>query len=68
MVIPAAVRAALGLEAGDELRLRVEGGRIVIERPTDAVAALQALTAHIPRGHSLVDELLAERRAAAARE
>jgi len=68
VVIPVAVRSALGLKAGDELHLRVEGGRVVLERPTDAVAALKALTARIPRGRSLVDELIEERRAAAERE
>ena len=68
VVIPAAVRAELGLEPGDELRLRIEGGRLLLERPTDAIAALKALTAHIPRGRSLVDELIAERRAAAEGE
>ena len=68
LVIPAGVRQALGLEAGDELRLRVEGGRVVIERRTDAVAALKAVGASIPRGRSLVDELLEERRAEAEAE
>ena len=68
IVIPAAVRADLELDPGTELRLRVEGGRIVLERPTDAIAALKALGAQIPRGRSLVDELLAERRAEVERE
>lgn len=67
VVIPAAVRGALGLKPGDELRLRVESGRIVIERPVDAVAALKALGAQIPVGRSLVDELLEDRRAEATR-
>ncbi|HVE98986.1 MAG TPA: AbrB/MazE/SpoVT family DNA-binding domain-containing protein [Mycobacteriales bacterium] len=68
VVIPAAVRAELELEPGTELRLRVEGGRVVLERPTDAIAALKALGARIPAGRSLVDELIEERRAEAARE
>jgi len=67
VVIPAAVREALELGPGDELRLRVESGRIVLERPTNAVAALRALAADVPKGRSLVEELLAERRAEAAR-
>ncbi|HVF20348.1 MAG TPA: AbrB/MazE/SpoVT family DNA-binding domain-containing protein [Mycobacteriales bacterium] len=66
VVIPAGIRAVLGLRAGDELRVRVVDGRITLERritPAEAVAALQALVAHLPRERSIVDELLADRRA-----
>ena len=68
LVIPADVRTALGLEPGDRLHLHVSGGRLVLERPGDAVAELRALGRSMPRPRSLVDELLAERRAAAAAE
>ena len=68
LVIPADVRAALGLLPGDRLHLSVTGGRLVLERPQDAAAELRGLAAPIPRTRSLVDELLAERRAAAASE
>ncbi len=68
LVIPVAVRDALGLSAGDELHLRLQGSRLVLERPQDAVAELRALGSRLPRSRSLVEELLAERRAAADTE
>jgi AbrB family looped-hinge helix DNA binding protein len=66
LVIPAEVRAALGLAPGDPLHLHVDDGRVVLERPQDAVAALRQLGASLTRDRSLVEELLAERRAEAA--
>lgn len=68
LVIPADIRAALGLSPGDRLHLHVAGGRLVLERPDDAVAELRRLGATVPRSRSLVEELLADRRAAAAAE
>jgi AbrB family looped-hinge helix DNA binding protein len=68
LVIPAEVRQALGLSPGDRLHLHVVGGRLILERPEHAVAELRRLGATVPRTRSLVDELLAERRAAAAAE
>lgn len=66
LVIPAEVRAALGLAPGDQLHLHVSGQRLVIERQQDAAAALRGLASNVPKSRSLVDELLAERRLAAA--
>jgi len=68
LVIPAEVRTALGLAAGDRLHLSLSGGRLVLERPEDAVQELRGLGAGVPAARSLVDELLAERRAAARAE
>jgi AbrB family looped-hinge helix DNA binding protein len=68
LVIPADVRATLGLTPGDRLHLHVSGGRLVLERPADAVTELRRLAAQVPRTRSLVDELIAERRTAAAAE
>ncbi|MDF1521383.1 MAG: AbrB/MazE/SpoVT family DNA-binding domain-containing protein [Trueperaceae bacterium] len=68
VVLPAHFRRALGLEVGDPLIASVEGGRIMLE-PTDA--ALERLIARFDAaggGPSVVDELIAERRAAACRE
>lgn len=65
VVIPADIRAALGLTAGDRLHLHLGNGRLVLERPEDALAELRLLGTTIPQARSLVDELLAERRAAA---
>ncbi|MFT4299407.1 MAG: AbrB/MazE/SpoVT family DNA-binding domain-containing protein [Aeromicrobium sp.] len=64
IVIPAEVRAALGLEPGEELRVSVEGRAVVLQRQRDAVRALWGY-AKRDDGRSLVDELIAERRAAA---
>ena len=64
LVIPAEVRSALGLRPGDVLHLQVEDQRLVLQRPRDAAAQLRGL-GRVPDGRSLVDELLAERRAEA---
>jgi antitoxin PrlF len=68
LVIPAEVRAALGLAAGDRLHLHLVGARLVLERPQDAAAELRTLGSTVSRSRSLVEELLADRRAAAATE
>ena len=68
LVIPAEVRAALGLAPGDRLHLHLSGPRLVLERQQDAVAELRRLAANVPKTRSLVEELLAERRLAAASE
>jgi antitoxin PrlF len=68
LVIPAEIRAALGLAPGDRLHLQLVGSHLVLERQQDAATELRGLGASIPRSRSLVDELLAERRLAAASE
>ena len=68
LVIPADVRAALGLLPGDRLHLHLDGRRLVLQRQQDAVTQLRGLAANIPQDRSLVAELLAERRLAAAAE
>lgn len=68
IVIPAGVRNALGLAPGDRLHLHVRGTTVVLERPSEAVAELRRLAAPVAQSRSLVEELLAERRAAAAAE
>jgi len=68
LVIPAEVRAALGLASGDRLHLHVAGDRLILERPEHAAAELRRLGSTIPRSRSLVEELLSERRAAAVDE
>ena len=68
VVIPADVRAALGLQPGDELHLHLNGRQLVLERPVDALGQLRGLATTVPTGRSLVDELLAERRREVAEE
>ena len=65
LVIPVEIRDALGLRAGDQLHLQLSGRRVVLQRPTDATVALRGLLADVPSSRSLVDELIAERHAAA---
>lgn len=68
LVIPVDVRVALGLEPGDQLHLYVAGTRLVLERPQDAVNELRAIAHGVSKSRSFVDELLLERRLAAAAE
>jgi AbrB family looped-hinge helix DNA binding protein len=65
LVIPVAMRAALGLEAGSKLVARLVDGAIVLEPMGAAIARAQAMVArYVPANVSLADELIAERRAA----
>jgi len=69
LVVPVNIRRALQLEEGEVLVARVEEDRLVLERPRAALGRLQrAFRDAVPEGVSLVDELLADRRAEAARE
>jgi AbrB family looped-hinge helix DNA binding protein len=68
LVIPAPLRRRLGIEAGDVLVARAEDDRLVLERREAVLARLQRRFAKVPANVSLVDELLAERRAEARRE
>lgn len=68
LVIPAALRKALHLKPGDRLMARQEGETLVLERRAAIEKRLQDRFRHIPKEVSLVDELIAERRAEAAKE
>jgi len=69
IVVPAAFRAALGMEVGEQVLLRVEDGELRVFTPQEGIRKAQELLRHyIPEGVSLADELIAERRAEAARE
>lgn len=68
LVIPATLRKTLGLHPGDRLMARVEDGRLVLETREQILARVKAHSAKVPPGVSLVEELLAERRAEALRE
>ena len=69
VVIPARLRQTLGLKPGDRLVAGVDGQRLILERRDEVLARLQASFADaVPAGVSLVDELIAERRAEASRE
>jgi AbrB family looped-hinge helix DNA binding protein len=69
IVIPAAQRKALRLKVGDEVVLRVEDEELRIMSLDQAVRRAQrAVRKYVPKGVRLSDELIAERRAEAARE
>lgn len=68
IVIPAAVREAMGLGVGEELILRIEDRRLVLERREDAARRLKERFSKVPPGKSLSKELIAERREEAKRE
>lgn len=68
VVIPAHLRKALDLRQGDKLVIHQVGQSIVLVRRAELVKRMQARFAGIDTGDSLADELIAERRSAAACE
>jgi AbrB family looped-hinge helix DNA binding protein len=69
VVIPAEMRRELGIEPGETLMARVESHRLVLERRDEILARLRRETRGTrAEGASVVDELIAERRAEARRE
>ena len=68
MVLPAHLRERLNVAEGGMIIIHEEEGRLVIESADDAVRRAQAIVRrHAPHVASVVDELLAERRAEAER-
>lgn len=67
LVVPAAVREELELEEGSQLVLSVVDHELRLEKARDIVMAGRGMFAD-RSGRNLVDELLEERRAEAARE
>jgi bifunctional DNA-binding transcriptional regulator/antitoxin component of YhaV-PrlF toxin-antitoxin module len=69
VIIPATAIAELGLRASDSVSASLVDGEIVVDTLDAAIKRMQAeVRRHVPEGVSLVDELIAERRAEAARE
>jgi len=72
VTIPAALRRELGIDPGTTVVAYVEEGRLVLERRAHLLARLQARVAEASAASgqtsSVVEELLAERRAEAAAE
>ncbi|NIJ11115.1 bifunctional DNA-binding transcriptional regulator/antitoxin component of YhaV-PrlF toxin-antitoxin module [Saccharomonospora amisosensis] len=68
--IPAPLRRAAAVEPGQRLVPDVEDGRVVLEEWGHLLRRVQHRVAAQTKGHSgsAVDELIAERRAEAARE
>jgi AbrB family looped-hinge helix DNA binding protein len=69
IVLPREIRDALGAEEGATYVARVEDGRLVLESRAAILARMQERWRGVaPPEVSLVDELIAERRAEATRE
>src|SRR4051812_12340714 len=66
VVLPAEFRKALGLCPGDTVTLMLVDGEIHIFTPEHTIKRAQEwVRSFVPEGRSLVDELIAERRAEA---
>jgi AbrB family looped-hinge helix DNA binding protein len=69
LVIPAAMRAAMGCQDGGRLVARLVDGTLVLEPIEVAIRRAQAMVRqYIPRDAGLADELVAERHLAAEHE
>jgi AbrB family looped-hinge helix DNA binding protein len=69
VVIPAEMRRELEIEPGETLMAHVESHRLVLERREQILERLRGeLRGKVPADVSVVDELIAERRADARRE
>jgi AbrB family looped-hinge helix DNA binding protein len=69
IVIPAAIREAMGLRAGDTLEVSLEEDGLRLRTQRQMIARAQAMVQKIfGPGRSLSDELIAERRLEAKRE
>jgi AbrB family looped-hinge helix DNA binding protein len=67
IVIPADIRELLGVKEGDVLLGTFKDGRLTLKSVATTIADVRAMLGPF-EGLSMVDELLAERRAEAARE
>ncbi len=69
VVIPVEIRKALDLKEGDTVLWELVDGEARLTSRREQLRRAQALVRrHVPEGVSLVDELLAERRAESGRE
>ncbi len=70
VVIPAALRTALGIQVGDDVLLRLQDGELRVITPRQAIKQAQELVRlHVTdEGRSLSAELLGERRQDVERE
>jgi AbrB family looped-hinge helix DNA binding protein len=69
VVIPAKMRAALGIKVGDRLNVRLEGNELRIYTYQEGLRRAQEIVKRfVPEGSNLADDLIAERRREAASE
>ncbi len=67
VLLPVSVRAAMGLAEGDIILGWLKDGKLTLESQAAALKNIQEQNRRRAGGRSVVDELIAERRAAAAR-
>jgi len=68
IVIPVEYRRALGVQPGDEIMISLEEGEVHLSTRAQARKRAQDLVCRlVPQNRSLVDELIRERKAEAAR-
>jgi bifunctional DNA-binding transcriptional regulator/antitoxin component of YhaV-PrlF toxin-antitoxin module len=69
LVVPTELRRKIGLSQGGALVARIDNGALILEPLDQVIADIQREVArYVPPGVSLVDELIAERRAEATDE
>ena len=69
VAIPSAFREALGLKVGDAVSMRLEGEELrLVNFDTETLRIRERLARYVPKGVSVVDELLEERRREVAAE
>jgi AbrB family looped-hinge helix DNA binding protein len=69
LVIPAEFRKALGMKVGEDVILALADGEVRVFTRAEAMRrAQEQVRRYVPAERSLADELIAERRAEAARE
>ena len=69
VVIPADYRRALGLRSGDSLTIKLDDGALRLVTLAQSIReAQESVAKYVDKDRSLVAELIAERRAEAARE
>jgi AbrB family looped-hinge helix DNA binding protein len=68
VIIPAEIRRALGFTEGKELIVKSDGGELRIYTREQALRRAQEYCKRLKTGRSIVDELIADRKAEAKRE
>ena len=69
IVIPAAMRAALGMKVGDRITIQLDANEVRLYAYQEGLRRVRAsFRKLVPEGASLVDELIADRRREAAEE
>ncbi|MCX7314933.1 MAG: hypothetical protein NTV56_25335 [Alphaproteobacteria bacterium] len=67
VLLPSSVRAAMGLGDSETILGWLKDGKLTLEGQRGALKKIQQKNKRLSGGRSVVDELIAERRAAAAR-